>query len=290
MDFGHRSEGAHGAPRLRLSGAAALAVLLTLVLTLFSSPAAALPARCLDVITGDPIAPMDWSEGVWTLSNNPVPGCVTFPGGVSTGPGSTVEADSVVCDPVPNGWHWNVTVPGPFTLYYDFNGIPPGFTVCGTIFWAEGMSGIRAEVDIPTDWMVCFNVDTGEQIWAGYFSRFYPDGLGFLVFEARRCGNIQLLPTGACCRPDGSCEVTIEAECRPPSIWLGSGTSCDPNPCPQPEGACCLESGECVILTQERCLAAQGTYYGDGVPCVPTPCPPTPTDRTTWGRIKAGHR
>jgi subtilisin-like proprotein convertase family protein len=38
---------------------------------------------------------------------------------------------------------------------------------------------------------------------------------------------------GACCPGDGSCipDVT-EPQC--PGDWLGEGTSCDPNPCPQP--------------------------------------------------------
>ncbi len=75
--------------------------------------------------------------------------------------------------------------------------------------------------------------------------------------------------------------------------WLGEGTVCDPNPCPQHLGACCvLDTGECMILTQEDCEALAGTeYYGDFVPCDPNPCPPpVPTIDGTWGHIKSHYR
>ena len=39
---------------------------------------------------------------------------------------------------------------------------------------------------------------------------------------------------GACCRPDGSCFQTVQAQCPPPSSWRGYGSSCTPNPCPPP--------------------------------------------------------
>lgn len=37
--------------------------------------------------------------------------------------------------------------------------------------------------------------------------------------------------TGACCAPDGTCTLTTEGACG--DTWLGAGTVCDPNPCPQ---------------------------------------------------------
>jgi len=30
---------------------------------------------------------MEWSEGDWSSQGHPAPGCVTFEGGVETGPG-----------------------------------------------------------------------------------------------------------------------------------------------------------------------------------------------------------
>lgn len=41
---------------------------------------------------------------------------------------------------------------------------------------------------------------------------------------------------GACCFPDGNCSVTSEIECGEVfhGVYMGAGTTCDPNPCPAP--------------------------------------------------------
>jgi hypothetical protein len=39
--------------------------------------------------------------------------------------------------------------------------------------------------------------------------------------------------SGACCQPDGSCAV-VETQEDCAGFWSGEGTTCDPNPCPQP--------------------------------------------------------
>ncbi len=67
------------------------------------------------------------------------------------------------------------------------------------------------------------------------------------------------LPTGACCHADGSCLVT-----RPPSTggacnasYQGDGTTCTPNPCPQPPPP-----------ANDLCANAQ--WIADGVPITAT--------------------
>jgi len=57
-------------------------------------------------------------------------------------------------------------------------------------------------------------------------------------------------PMGACCFPDGSFQMTFEADCIAPAVWHGDWT-CDPNQCPQP---------------------------------------PNPTESKTWGQIKHDFR
>ena len=57
-----------------------------------------------------------------------------------------------------------------------------------------------------------------------------------------------------------------------------------------PPGACCLVGGACVVVSEYACSAQQGLYRGNGTPCQPDPCGPTPTERTSWGRIKAAYR
>jgi hypothetical protein len=57
-----------------------------------------------------------------------------------------------------------------------------------------------------------------------------------------------------------------------------------------PPGACCLVGGACVVVSEYACSAQQGLYRGNGTLCQPDPCGPTPTERTSWGRIKAAYR
>ncbi len=37
-------------------------------------------------------------------------------------------------------------------------------------------------------------------------------------------------------------------------------------------GACCLPDGSCVVTSEAACMAAGGTYQGDSTPCDPNPC------------------
>jgi len=90
--------------------------------------------------------------------------------------------------------------------------------------------------------------------------------------------------TGACCDPGtGNCTVTAQSDCT--GNWLGGGTVCDPNPCPQPPGACCDANGNCTMTNQADC---GGTWVGG--PCDPNPCTVVPTKESTWGQIKHQYR
>jgi spore coat protein A len=79
---------------------------------------------------------------------------------------------------------------------------------------------------------------------------------------------------GACCFPDGACQLVTPATCTSLSgSYSGNGTICTPNPCPQPPGACCLPNGVCTVVTEASCLGSSGTWQGSGAPCIPHPCP-----------------
>jgi spore coat protein A len=83
-------------------------------------------------------------------------------------------------------------------------------------------------------------------------------------------------PVGACCIPDGSCQTVTAAQCQQlGGTYQGDGTSCAPNPCPQPPavGACCFTDGTCQVLTLSNCVVLGGTYQGDHTACTPNPCP-----------------
>ncbi|HMT02028.1 MAG TPA: hypothetical protein PKD00_01750 [Burkholderiales bacterium] len=74
----------------------------------------------------------------------------------------------------------------------------------------------------------------------------------------------------SCCE-NGECrEITYVEECT--GTVYGYAEDCDNNCLPTPVGACCI-SGTCYDgMTEENCLASNGTYVGDGEPCVPSSC------------------
>ncbi|MFO0974198.1 MAG: hypothetical protein U1A27_12285 [Phycisphaerae bacterium] len=69
-------------------------------------------------------------------------------------------------------------------------------------------------------------------------------------------------PTGACCKPDGSCVIATQSACQSMSgTYQGNGTACTGN-CPQPTGACCFPAtGGCLNLTQANCQGAGGIFH-----------------------------
>jgi hypothetical protein len=72
---------------------------------------------------------------------------------------------------------------------------------------------------------------------------------------------------GSCCYLDGTCAVTTLANCT--GIWTEAGV-CEPNTCPQPQypGSCCYLDGTCAVTEQPACT---GTWTLGGV-CEPNPC------------------
>lgn len=98
---------------------------------------------------------------------------------------------------------------------------------------------------------------------------------------------------GSCCFEDGSCQLLLEADCtEAEGLPQGGCTSCDPNPCPQPQtGACCVHPQDCYVLTEVDCGLLEDWYlWLPNQDCDPNPCPPIAVETTTWGSIKAGYR
>jgi spore coat protein A len=78
---------------------------------------------------------------------------------------------------------------------------------------------------------------------------------------------------GACCFTLGNCTLLPASLCAAQGgTFSGVGTTCTPNPCPQPTGACCLPDLNCVTLTQAACSAVNGVYQGNFFPCSPGLC------------------
>lgn len=87
-------------------------------------------------------------------------------------------------------------------------------------------------------------------------------------------GGTTSIGTGACCLPDGTCEVVNQGQCLiDGGTYQGNDTTCDPNPCPSTEtGACCTD-GVCADgVTHDDCIDGGGIYLGDGTTCSGVDC------------------
>lgn len=75
--------------------------------------------------------------------------------------------------------------------------------------------------------------------------------------------------TGACCLPNGTCEVRLSTECQQAQgVFQGDGTTCEGINCPAPTGACCFpDTGFCLSLPEGDCLNAGGSWAGAGTVC-----------------------
>jgi hypothetical protein len=83
-----------------------------------------------------------------------------------------------------------------------------------------------------------------------------------------------VVPSGACCFADGSCQVLTQFVCGTQGgTYSGDGITCAAANCPQP-GACCLPNFVCNIQQQTACIAAGGTFQGPSTTC--GSCPQIP--------------
>ena len=169
------------------------------------------------------------------------------PGTVATWPAVSrhVVPLSVDCagEPIWVGfWGDWAGAPAPFAIAADVDG-PPG----------DPQTNIAPGIGFPQGW------DDVSTVWGPTASL----GIGVLGLA---CGT-----TGACCLPDGSCQIETSPQCAAlGGGFLGPDVTCSPNPC-DTVGACCFQS-LCSVLPEAACLAGSGSYQGDGTVCDPSPC------------------
>lgn len=77
---------------------------------------------------------------------------------------------------------------------------------------------------------------------------------------------------GACCAADGQCTEVFEVQCVG-GTFQGPGTSCTPNPCPQPQGACCFDDFCLADQVEADCTGAGGLWAGPFTTCFTDLCP-----------------
>jgi hypothetical protein len=72
---------------------------------------------------------------------------------------------------------------------------------------------------------------------------------------------------GACCLPNGTCQVISQSVCATSNgVYRGDGVECANANCAEPTGACCF-SGNCLNLTSGDCTSAGGVWQGAGSAC-----------------------
>ncbi len=95
------------------------------------------------------------------------------------------------------------------------------------------------------------------------------DGMSVVVEGGQFAFDVMPGP-GACCFPDGSCELVTEVDCAAQDgVWEGMATVCEPNPCDQ-LGACCQQDGSCQFVLETECETDDWRMLE---PCDPNPCP-----------------
>lgn len=81
---------------------------------------------------------------------------------------------------------------------------------------------------------------------------------------------------GACCLPDGSCQIDAVGACEDAGgVFQGDGTVCENVVCDPLPQACCFEAtGNCLDLDPNDCVLAGGEPGGLGTTCENTICFP----------------
>lgn len=150
-------------------------------------------------------------------------------------------------------------------VFIRFTNQGSGFTAC-----EAAIRGCEPDGTLCDPWDAISSA-FGLPCWAGW-------DLGLTVYGIPAA-------TGACCAASGECSITTAGECF--GQYYGDNTTCDPNPCPQPaHGACCLGI-DCLDATPADCQSYGGEYKGDGTVCDPNPCLVIPTEKMTFGGVKA---
>jgi hypothetical protein len=202
-------------------------------------------------------------------------------------------------DPIVTGWWVCITTPEGDTICRQTNGD-------GKVCWFGIPLGTYEVFEPPVDGWSPIGPDTytidligGEVQNVNFFNVKLDECYGACCFEDGTCRYVREADCAeqggvfhgigttcdpnpcpqpeACCFPDGHCEYVLETIClENGGTPYGVGTDCDPNPCDQPPMACCFPDGHCEFVTEELCMTLGGIPQGYGTSCDPNPCPPPP--------------
>ncbi len=223
-------------------------------------------------------------------------GYLTFGGGAiddftSVPPPSTTEPNDLIA---PFWDDWSPNQAG--TVYHQTLGTAPNRRFITQWTGVERFDGAVGELAtfqaVLSEGSNCIEFRYGVELFFGFpvvgvENQDGTVGANVALAEATPGGCVRLCPTGpiicgipgACCLPDGSCELATQpggADCNAlGGAYQGDGTDCGSVSCPQP-GACCVDDGSCIGTADvggADCTAAGGAYQGDDTDCDSITCP-----------------
>ncbi len=199
-------------------------------------------------------------------------------------------------DPIPGG---STTIPitvNPPTGYCQFCSCPPLPHTYAVGLEQRGVLGANAPGYVPVfppvaePWACC--LPDPPDLCVMLPEEECLDVGGIWIGEPFTCDPNPCPAPGACCIM-GECFIVMEEVCaQVGGTFYGPGTTCDPDPC---EGVCCYEVPgtvhACAITHRADCLAFPGFWHPEWTSCEPNPCEIyTPTEGTSWGKIKSMYR
>jgi hypothetical protein len=178
------------------------------------------------------------------------------------GTASTTTAGAGQPTPLPVG---GLTIPAGQTY-----GIYVNIQTAGASVRYYNATQLSTMTDPVNDDLRIHIVDYGHSVSGLFGSVFSPRGWNGTIYYTAHGTVVQ----GACCLPDGTCELRGEIDCaNAEGTYRGDNTECATQPpCPQP-GACCLVEGGCDILSEGQCAGINGTYHAHGSLCAAANCP-----------------
>lgn len=138
-------------------------------------------------------------------------------------------------------------------------------TAQGGTFQGENSSCVGQNC-VPTGNVPCCFQSTGNCLTLSYGNCQAAGGVPGPV--GLTCQGFTCFATGACCKPDGSCEVMSQTDCMAlGGLYQGNNVSCGVVNCPQPQGASCFPNGFCLMLTEAEAQLVGATWHGLGSNC-----------------------
>lgn len=186
--------------------------------------------------------------------------------------------------PVPDGFSWEYSGDlGPYANDYD-PGIP-GPSCTGSA--APGKDVVFSVEVQCGEWLDVY-MDPADFDGALYIVTDCTDPTGTCLSGSDVAGAGEAENAGLHGLITQTCYVIVDA--HDPGAGGAFHISFNLGPLDIPPGACCFPDGHCEVRNTDICREVGGLPVGPCVPCDPNPCDPTPIREQTWGALRARYR